>query len=82
MLSVEDRVIHAIGVIVRDLEVRIDSTFEELNVDSLAAIEILFEVEEEFDIVITTEVIREMKSVRDVVAGVEQRLAGDTKIAP
>ena len=49
-LTNEERVIKAIGNVARDVDIKIDSTFEELNVDSLAAIEILFEVEEEFDI--------------------------------
>ena len=77
MTDTEQRVIRAIGQVAKDKDIKIDSTFEELGVDSLAAIEILFEVEEEFDIDIPGEGARTIRSVRDVVNGVEKLLAGD-----
>ena len=44
-----------------------DAKLEELGIDSLKAINILFELEEEFDIEIPNEVISEMVTVGDIV---------------
>ncbi len=78
-LSTQERVIKAMGEVITNGEVQIDSTLEELGVDSLMAIEILFEVEEEFDIDISGDAnkMNRIKSVRDVVDGVERLLAGE-----
>lgn len=75
--NVEERVIRAIQKVMRKNDVQIDSTFAELEIDSLSANEILFEVEDEFDIDIPNEGIRNIRSVRDVVRGVERLLAGE-----
>ena len=77
-LSTEERVIQAVGKVARDVDITIDSTFEELGVDSLSAIEILFEVEEEFEIDIPGDGARSIRTVRDVVEGVEKLLRGET----
>jgi acyl carrier protein len=76
--SVEERVIKAIGKVAKSTDIKVDNTFEELHVDSLDAIEILFEVEEEFDINIPGNGVRSIRTVRDVVDGVTRLLAGDT----
>ncbi len=57
-------------------QVTIDSTFEELGIDSLDGVEIVSELEEEFDISIPNEVAFEMRSVRDVVQGLQALLDG------
>jgi len=77
--STADRVIKAIGKVVEGREIEIDNSLEELGVDSLAAIEIMFEVEEEFDLDIPGDAgkMSRLKTVRDVVDGVERLLAGD-----
>jgi acyl carrier protein len=46
-----------------------DSTFEELGIDSLDGVNLLFAFEEEFNLSIPEHVAREMKSVRQVVEG-------------
>lgn len=51
------------------------STFEELKIDSLDGINILFALENEFDINIPDEEARQIRSVAEMVAGVEQLLA-------
>ena len=78
-LSTQERVIKAMANVVTDKEIQVDNTLEELGIDSLAAIEILFEVEEEFDINISGDntKMHRLKSVRDVVDGVERLLAGE-----
>ncbi len=64
-----ERVIAVIAAVKRIPEERItlESTFEELGIDSLDGVEIVSELEEEFDISIPNEVAFEMRSVRDVV---------------
>jgi acyl carrier protein len=54
--------------------VTIDSTFEQLGMDSLDGVNLLFEVEEEFDISIDDDASRSIKSVREMVNGIEMLL--------
>lgn len=65
--------------------VTLDSTFEQLNIDSLDKINISFEVEETFDIEIPDEALGSLKTVGDVVNGVkrliEAKTAGSTPTA-
>ncbi len=55
--------------------ISIDSTFEELAMDSLDATNLLFVLEEEFGISIPDADARSLRSVRDAVEGVERLLA-------
>jgi acyl carrier protein len=55
--------------------VTIDGQFEQLGIDSMDAVEILFALEGEFDISIPDEEVRTVRSVRDMCAGVEKLLA-------
>lgn len=55
--------------------ISLDTTFEELNIDSLDKINISFEVEETFDISIPDEALGSLKTVGDVVRGVDQLVA-------
>lgn len=54
--------------------VTIDKTFEELQMDSLDAINIVFEIEEEFEIAVTNERVASLRSVRDVIEGIDELL--------
>jgi acyl carrier protein len=58
--------------------ISLDSTFEELGVDSLDSLTILFALEERFDISIPDEAAREMRTVREVVDGLQHMLPGRT----
>jgi acyl carrier protein len=49
-----------------------DSTFEELKIDSLDGINILFALENEFNISIPDEEARGIRTVREMAAGVEK----------
>ena len=51
-----------------------DSTFEELGIDSLDGINILFAVESEFNINIPDDAAQNIRSVRDVVDGIAKLL--------
>jgi acyl carrier protein len=55
--------------------VTIESTFEELKIDSLDGINILFALESEFDIDIPDDAARQIRSVREMTEGVEKLLA-------
>jgi acyl carrier protein len=52
--------------------INLDTTFEQLNIDSLDKINISFEVEEAFHIEIPDDALNSLKNVGDVVAGVKQ----------
>ena len=47
-----------------------DSTFEELNIDSMDAVNIVFAVENEFDINVPDDEVRTILTVRDIINGV------------
>ncbi len=47
-----------------------DSTFEELGIDSLDAVNILFALEEEFQINVPDEQARDIRTVRQMVDGI------------
>jgi acyl carrier protein len=55
--------------------VALDSSFEELGIDSLDGMNILFELENEFDINIPDEQARSIHSVREMVDGVKKLLS-------
>src|SRR5260370_9894048 len=55
--------------------VSIDSTFEELKIDSLDGINLIFALESEFNVDIPDEDARAIKSVRQMAAGIAQLLA-------
>jgi acyl carrier protein len=62
--------------------VTIDSTFEQLNIDSMDAVEILFALENEFDISIPDEEVRSVRNVRQMCEGVEKLIAAQAARAP
>ncbi|QNI36478.1 acyl carrier protein [Edaphobacter albus] len=59
-------------------KITLDTSFEELNIDSLDKINISFEVEEAFDIAIPDDALGSLKTVGDVVRGVDQLVAAKT----
>ena len=68
-------------------QVTIDSSFEELGIDSMDGVNIVFALENEFDINVPDEEVKSIRSVRDMVEGVrtlvEQRnLQSDTPSDP
>ncbi len=76
-LDLSDRVIR---VIAETQKISVDligreSTFEELKFDSLDGINILFALENEFDINIPDEAARQIKSIPEMVAGIEKLIA-------
>lgn len=53
-------------------KITIESTFQELGIDSLDGINILFALESEFDINIPDDAAKEIRTVREMVDGVRQ----------
>jgi acyl carrier protein len=52
--------------------ITLDSTFEELGMDSLDAADLLFTVEDAFGIVVEDDAAQSMRTVRQVVDGIRQ----------
>jgi acyl carrier protein len=55
--------------------VTIDSDFQQLGIDSMDAVEILFALENEFDISIPDEEVKTVRSVRQMCEGVDKLVA-------
>ena len=60
--------------------VTIDSGFEELGIDSMDGVNIIFALENEFDINVPDEEVKNIRSVRDMVDGVRKLV--ESKDAP
>jgi acyl carrier protein len=63
-------------------QVTIDSEFQQLNIDSMDAVEILFALENEFDINIPDDDVREVRNVRQMVEGVAKLVADKAATLP
>jgi acyl carrier protein len=61
--------------------VTIDSEFEQLGIDSMDAVEILFALENEFDINIPDDEVRSVRNVRQMCEGVEKLVAAKSDSA-
>ncbi len=60
-------------------EINMSTSFEELGLDSLDGLNLIFELEEEFDLTVPDNQIQEMKSVEQVIAGIEALLEAQEK---
>lgn len=56
-------------------KITIDSTFEELGVDSFDGVNLLFAIESEFELSVSDEQAKQLRSVREMVEGVRTMLA-------
>jgi len=52
--------------------VTIDKSFQELGIDSMDGINILFALENEFDITIPDDQAKQIRSIREMVEGIEK----------
>jgi acyl carrier protein len=55
-------------------KVKIDSSFEELGIDSMDGVNILFALENEFNITIPDEAAKQIRTIREMVDGVDKLL--------
>ena len=56
-------------------KVTVDSSFQELGIDSMDGINILFALENEFDITIPDEQAKQIRSIREMVEGIQKLVA-------
>jgi acyl carrier protein len=56
-------------------KVTIDSSFQELGIDSMDGINILFALENEFDVTIPDEQAKQIRSIREMVEGIRKLVA-------
>lgn len=83
----DDLAAHVIRVIAQTQRIpmesiSLDSTFEELKIDSLDGINIVFAVENEFSINIPDEAVQNLRSVRETVDGVRRLLEEKSQSTP
>jgi acyl carrier protein len=62
-------------------KVTIESSFQELGIDSMDAVEILFALENEFDITIPDEEAKQVRSIRQMAEGVGKLVAAKSSDA-
>src|SRR5829696_3652628 len=79
--SVEERVIRVFADFkkVPVDEITVDTTFDELGFDSLDGLNLVFELEEEFNMTIPDDRVADMKGVRQAVEGIEALLDAKEK---
>ncbi len=77
------RVLNVIATVKRlpHEKVTLDSSFEELGIDSMDGVEILFALENEFDITIPDEDAKTIRGIPQMVAGVEKLVAAKSDAA-
>ena len=63
-------------------QVRPESTFEELGIDSLDRLNILFELEGEFDIQIDDEQAKQVTTLRQMIDGITQLVDAKAESSP
>lgn len=77
--TVEDRVRKVLLDYVKnpETEITLDAAFVDLGLDSLDGLEMMFDLESEFDVAIPDEVAGEIKTVRQAVEGIERLQAAE-----
>ena len=63
-------------------QVTIESELQQLGIDSMDAVEILFALENEFDISIPDEEVRNVRNIRQMAEGVEKLVAANAAGSP
>ena len=76
--EITQRVLHVIADAQRlpPEKVTVDKTFQELGIDSMDGVSLLFALENEFDINIPDDAAKSIRSVQDMVDGVKAILSG------
>ena len=72
--SVQERVLRVIAIKQRipPESITPDSTFQELGIDSLDRLNLLFDLEGEFDVQIDDEEAKKVTNMREMIAGIQQ----------
>ncbi len=56
-------------------QITLDSSLEELGITSLDSISLVFDIEDKYGIEVPNEKLKQLRTVRDIVEGVDQLLA-------
>ena len=80
--SVAERVIKVFAAFkkVDPSEIKMETTFDELGVDSLDGLKLGVELEEEFDLMVPDDKVQSMKSVAEAVEGIQWLLDNPDRI--
>ena len=62
--------------------ISLDSSLADLRVDSLDTITLLFELEEHFQLTLPDDVVRSLRTVRQIVEAIEHGMAGTAASSP
>ena len=77
-MAMQEKIIEAVAKVAKrkTSEVRLDSSFEQLGMDSLDRVCLLFELEQAFNISIPEEAVQDIQTVQDVVSRLGKHMAG------
>ncbi len=67
--KIKEMIVEQLGV--DEEEVKMETTFKDLNADSLDVVELVMAMEEEFDLEIADEQVEKIKTVGDVIQYIE-----------
>lgn len=81
--SLEEKVIEAVAKVAKRKsgEVRLESSFEDLGMDSLDRVSLLFELEQTFDVSIPDNEVQGVETVKDIVSRLGPHLASGGPVA-
>ena len=83
-MGVEQKIIEAVAKVAKRKieEIRLDSRFEDLGMDSLDKVTLLFELEQTFDISIPETEVQGIQTVGDIVGRLEAFIASSSAGGP
>ena len=75
-MSIDEKVIEAVAKVAKRKisDVQVDSRFEQLGMDSLDRVTLLFELEQAFDIDIPEESVKDIETVQDIISRLAENL--------
>ena len=77
-MSIDAKVIEAVAKVAKRKtgDVQLDSRFEQLGMDSLDRVSLLFELEQAFDVSIPEESVQGIETVQDIISRLAETLEG------
>ena len=83
-MGVEDKVLEAVAKVAKRKqgEIRLESSFEDLGMDSLDRVCLLFELEQTFDISIPEDKVQGVRTIQDIVDRLGSQLSASGGATP